>query len=244
MKMVALRFHLHPLALEDALRSHNQRAKAESYTGHYFISVPLFFVEYENESEGTVAAGESQRTTLSASFRRLLACCQRQRMTSEPNTDTKGGLKQKQAKVSRIGSETTSIFVSMPTGKTVITFNKLNKKKGVNLNSGERHLTELTDSWSRVKDDLKKSYSKLRQYNGQYLCYSLLYQVVDVIGPVVKKMRHAISDEMQVLRDLKYRNMTKIHTFRDDLKSMARKLKPVRNLLIHVIEDETISPGP
>jgi hypothetical protein len=72
----------------------------------------------------------------------------------------------------------------------------------------------------------------------------LLYQVVDVIGPVVKKMRHAISDEMQVLRDLKYRNMTKIHTFRDDLKSMARKLKPVRNLLIHVIEDETISPGP
>jgi Mg2+ and Co2+ transporter CorA len=33
MKMVALKYRLHPLALEDALEAENQRPKAESYAG-------------------------------------------------------------------------------------------------------------------------------------------------------------------------------------------------------------------
>lgn len=57
----------------------------------------------------------------------------------------------------------------MPLGETVISFN----------NSGA-----LPRCWDRTQNELKKGYSKLRQYDGQYLAYSLLDQAVDLIGQV------------------------------------------------------------
>jgi phage regulator Rha-like protein len=208
--------------------------------------VPLFHVEYEDPTGDELANGESQsrRTNLAHSFRRMREYWQLKSSASKANIGTNGAPGQTRPKICGIGYNMTSIFVTMPTGKTVITFNKQKTKKVDELESEDHHHTQSTDSWSRVKDDLEKSYSKLRQYDGQYLCYSLLYQAVDVIGPVVKEIRHGINDEKRTLRDLKYRNMRRIHILRDALKSMARKLKPVRNLLVHVIEDKTISPGP
>jgi Mg2+ and Co2+ transporter CorA len=95
-----------------------------------------------------------------------------------------------------------------------------------------------------VQGELKKSYSKLRQYDGQYLAYSLLDQAVDMLGPIVKEIGKAVDDEKQALRERSYKDMGHIHRLRDELKNMSRKLKPFKNLLMHVIEDKAISPGP
>lgn len=222
MKMVALRFHLHPLALEDSLKRHNQLAKAESYTGHYFIVVPVFYLEYEEN------VGVSSQPQTGTWWKK---CCQR--VAKAPSADAKKDATEDRPRVSGIGLQMTSIFVTMPTGKTVITFNK---------QSGDHK--PVADCWSRVQSELEKSYSKLRQFDGQYLCYSLLDQAVHAIGPIVKEVGDAITEEKKALRMRNYKDMRRIHTLRDELKSMARKLKPVKNLFMHVIEDKTISSGP
>lgn len=227
MKMVALRFHLHPLSLEDSLKSHNQLAKAESYTGHYFIVVPVFYLEYEEKNKDGSVGGASQPQT-GTWWKKCW-----QRVTKAPGASAKKDATEDRPRVSGIGLQMTSIFVTMPTGKTVITFNR---------QSG-RH-KPVADCWSRVQSELEKSYSKLRQFDGQYLCYSLLDQAVHAIGPVVKETGDAIVEEKKVLRMRNYKDMRRIHTLRDELKLMVRKLKPVKNLLMHVIEDEAISPGP
>ncbi|KAL3908609.1 MAG: hypothetical protein SGILL_008420 [Bacillariaceae sp.] len=247
MKMTALRFRLHPLALEDALDCENQRPKAESYSSHYFIMVPLFYLEYEDVDDVVVGlnGNVSRRHRFTAAWRRW-------RRRSKPNKvaagDTGKTVGEDSAvhnhRISSIGLQMTSIFVTMPTGKTVITFNKQNRKKDVEVQIDSRHHAPLNDCWKRVQGELKKSYSKLRQYDGQYLAYSLLDQAVDMIGPIVKEIGKAVDDEKQALRERNYKDMGQIHRLRDELKGMSRKLKPFKSLLLHVIEDKAISPGP
>jgi Mg2+ and Co2+ transporter CorA len=148
------------------------------------------------------------------------------------------------SKIKRIGAQMTSVFVTIPIAKTVITFSDENRDGKLVLEIDGQHRTSLADCWSRVQDELKKSYSKLRQYDGQYLAYSLLDQAVDMIGPVISKLRKAIHLEKTELPKQQYKNMDYIHLLGNELKRMRNKLKPFMRLLVHVIEDDTILPGP
>jgi Mg2+ and Co2+ transporter CorA len=124
MKMTALRFRLHPLALEDALDCENQRPKAESYSSHYFIMVPLFYLEYEDEVMVGFDGQVSKRRNISAAWRRWRRRSKQSGIAARVKGKTESMPAQENKRVSGIGFQMTSIFVTMPTGKTVITFNK------------------------------------------------------------------------------------------------------------------------
>mmetsp|Transcript_42815 Transcript_42815/g.103353 ORF Transcript_42815/g.103353 Transcript_42815/m.103353 type:complete len:267 (+) Transcript_42815:1426-2226(+) len=205
--------------------------------------IPLFYLELEDGTD------EQTNRTKSGIFGRFTAWWNGKKNSSTSFEDDSGksrfrrdfdteveedyfsdvGWDPTQKRIKKIGVQMTSVFVTMPLGETLISFN----------NSGS-----LSRCWDRTKNELKKSYSKLRQYDGQYLAYSLLDQAVDIIGPIIKSIRYAIRTEQQHLEKTQYQDLVYMHRLRENLKRMFNKLKPFIRLLEHIIEDETISPGP
>ncbi len=225
MKMMALKYRLHPLALEDALERADHRPKADSYDGHYFIMVPVFFLK-----EQKVDVTRTKREKLS--FYRKLFEGNRKYLseTSSAVTDDSTSTEEEEENESNlIGVHMTSIFVTRPNGKTVITFNNDQNNDGL--------------CWQKLQEELKKDYSKLRQYDGQYFAYRLLDEAVDKIGVIVKKLKGVIKAEKKALIRDHYRDLEHIHSLKQEMYSMHRKFKPFLRLLVHVIEDDSFSPG-
>ena len=122
-----------------------------------------------------------------------------------------------------------SMFVITPADDTIITY--------VYQDSGEEHL------WQRVQQDLELSYSKLRQYDAQYLAYALLDEAVDAIDPIVASVRSEVVEERELLRSTHFDSLDRIHQLKTQLNKVSQKLKPFMRLLTHVIEDDAISSG-
>jgi len=218
MKMMAVKYRLHPLALEDALNQTNQRSKADTYPGHYFIMIPVFYLKQaEKDTDTEVVDAQIKKTTKKASSS-WRGCFDRKKLNIFADEE----------EVPKIGIHMTSIFITKPHGNTVITFNNEQCDD---------------DCWKSVRNELKKSYSKLRQYDGQYLAYSLLDQSVDKIGPIIKTITAAIQKESKILQEKGYNKLDRIHQMKDELKSMSRRMKPFLKLLVHVIEDDSFSAG-
>jgi Mg2+ and Co2+ transporter CorA len=135
-----------------------------------------------------------------------------------------------------------SIFVNVPTNDTIITFTTGGKEASSDSNNNDNDDGPIP--WQlRVQKELEKSYSKLRQYDAQYLVYALLDQAVDLIVPLVSAFRQEIDLQRTWLRQDHYRNLQPIHSIHRELEKVGRKLKPFLRLLTHVIEDDAISPG-
>ena len=122
----------------------------------------------------------------------------------------------------------TSIFISKPYWNTVITFN--------NENSSE-------ENWSGLRTELEKSYSRLRQYDGQILVYSLLDRTVNQIGPLIQTLKKVIKAEKKIIAEERYKNMDSIHSLERELSAMSRRLKPYLRVVLHLIEDDSFGPA-
>lgn len=132
-------------------------------------------------------------------------------------------------RISSIHAHMASMFVKTPANDTMITY--------VYGDSVEENV------WLRVQQDLELSYSKLRQYDAQYLVYALLDEAVDAIEPVIAKVRAEIEEERERLRTAHFDSLDRIHHLKSELNKVSQKLKPFMRLLTHVIEDDAISPG-
>jgi Mg2+ and Co2+ transporter CorA len=228
MKMIALKYRLHPLALQDALEHTDHRPKADSYDLHYFIMVPVFsLIRGKNSERVQDVEKQTKRTFFNRLFHtpktKTYAKNYDAATNDEKSIDSDDGTEN-----NLIGVHMTSIFITKPNGRTVITFNnELNEDK----------------CWYKLQGELKKDYSKLRQYDGQYLAYRLLDEAVDKIGAIVKKLKSVVKKEKKSLANHNYRDLDRIHSLKQEMKSMSRKFKPFLRLLVHVIEDDSFSPG-
>mmetsp|Transcript_5785 Transcript_5785/g.14443 ORF Transcript_5785/g.14443 Transcript_5785/m.14443 type:complete len:335 (+) Transcript_5785:834-1838(+) len=229
MKMVALKYRLHPLAIEDALERTDHKPKADSYDGHYFIMVPVFQLNKEEMRNGTPVA---EQHTNRAWYNRLFNTQRHSTDKKDDNSvlddemsideETDSSLDKK-----FIGVHMTSIFITKPGGRTVITFN--------NERSDER-------PWCILQSELKKEYSKVRQYDGQHLAYRILDVAVDIIGEIVVKLKTIVRKETKSVAKEHYRDLNRIDSLKDQMHSMNRKFKSFERLLKHVIEDDSFSP--
>ena len=229
MKMVALKYRLHPLALEDALERTDHRPKADSYDGHYFIMVPVFQLnEAENSNKPPDAGHQKKRSWSNRPFNSqehgTIEHNDTMMSDDEISTDEETDIHSENY---FIGVQMTSIFITKPGGRTVITFND-ERKEG--------------RPWWRLQGELKKEYSKLRQYDGQHLAYRLLDVAEDKIGEIVIKLKTIVRKEMRSVVNDKYRDLNRIHSLKHQMLSMNRKFKSFERLLKHVIEDDSFSP--
>ena len=204
MNRLAVKYRLHPLAVEDSLSS-VQRPKAELYANlHYFLMFPVFCIERVH----VLPAASSPRT---------------RKHEKQPIADQSAQI--------QVRVQMTSIFVTVPKSNTIITFTNGAAANDMNM------------VWVRVQNSLQKSYSKLRQYDGQYLTYALLDSAVDLLGSDVETLRETVLVESQLLRQDNYKSLGRVHHVRGEIEKVVRKLKPFMRMLVHVIEDDAISPG-
>ena len=162
LQRLAVKYHLHPLAVEDALED-NHRPKVEQYSTHYAVFLPIMSLVEEEEDEEEEDEDGGRRTSEgigSADFWQNKCsgggcCCCRRRGRGRDSS---------MRSIPRTSVDMVTIFVNVPYNDTLITFRK----------SGQQRGDDTNDMWKRVQNNLNKVYSKLRQYDSQYLLYGML----------------------------------------------------------------------
>ena len=132
----------------------------------------------------------------------------------------------------RISYEIISIFVNVPFNNTLITFQRrqIDDCKGCQFTS--------------LRNQIKKSYSKLRQYSAQYLCYAILDMAVDRLPDIADRVARCISEERDRQRTNGYDDtLHKVEAIKENLRNTLRQIKPFLRVLNHVIQDDNIVPG-
>ena len=225
LKRLAVKYVLHPLSLEDAMESaYEQRAKVDFYSNHFFISAPVYRV--------VVGPPKTRDTT----------------------ADGSGTLSQRRSSrrsVPRVKVDYISMFLSYPAFDTLITFHRLEEEGGEEdggTSSGEEviNLPGLPPAkrWSRIVGvQLEKSYSKLRQYDVQYLAYSILDALVARVAPIVRMYRKLINAERDRMVSLGAMDIFFVDDLKDQIEKMQRSLRTLMRLFKHIIEDSRICDG-
>jgi magnesium/cobalt transport protein CorA len=185
LQRLAVKYLLHPLAVEDALEE-NHRPKVDSFQTHHALLIPILSLSNDEDIN-------------------------------------------KERSVPRTKVDMVSIFVNIPRNDTIITFRKGKGKE--------------TDTWARLRKDLHKKYSKIRQHNAQYALYAMLDAAVDRIPPLVKEIGETFDEERKWLVAHEYVHVDRIASIREEILRMVRQLKPFQRVLTHVIEDDAICTG-
>ena len=222
MKKIAAKYTIHPLALEDALSS-AIRPKAEVFSGHYLIIFPVFSLD-------TDGVAMKPNTALSQLPNNICDCCCLSFFPFNRFCKKRPRRFSTRPQVSNVTVECVSIFVNIPKNDTIITFN----------NNGTSDTRR--DYWDRVKRELAKGYSKLRQYNAQYLTYALLDLAADHLLPILSIFRQELVRERKYLKKDNYKSLSRVYQLQKELEKIRKHIKPFTRLLIHVIEDDTITP--
>ena len=203
LQRLAVKYLLHPLAIEDALFSADHRPKVEVFSSHYFLQIPFFTLVVDGGGADEVN-GNSRDTS---------------------SGELKTG-------AFRISYEIISIFVNVPFNNTLITFQRrqIDDCKGCQFTS--------------LRNQIKKSYSKLRQYSAQYLCYAILDMAVDRLPDIADRVARCISEERDRQRTNGYDDtLHKVEAIKENLRNTLRQIKPFLRVLNHVIQDDNIVPG-
>lgn len=97
-------------------------------------------------------------------------------------------------------------------------------------------------SWHHtVQDRLRKSYTKLREEDGQFLAYSILDALVDSVVPVVTAYRRALRKERARIRAADYgRDLHTLALLKSDVEKLAHISKPLNRVVNHIIDDDRI----
>lgn len=217
LQRLAVKYMLHPLAIEDALLSGDHRPKVEVFSSHYFLQIPFFHLVTDEHSLPIHDDG----------LRRRGAHSGRRNIESSSELDQIDD-----SKPLRIEYEVVSIFVNVPLNDTLITFQR----------NPIGHVGAC--QFNRIKSEIKKSYSKLRQYSAQYLCYAILDMAVDRLPQIAQRIGEYIDNERKRLRANGFNDgLYKVEEIKENLRKTMRQIKPFIRVLNHVIQDDKIVPG-
>ena len=96
------------------------------------------------------------------------------------------------------------------------------------------------DVFNPLRERLKLATSKARQRSADYLCYSMLDQIVDNYFLVMEKLGDRIELlEEEVIRSSNKRSLAKINQLRKELIVLKRNTVPVRDLIGGILRSES-----
>mmetsp|Transcript_15507 Transcript_15507/g.19902 ORF Transcript_15507/g.19902 Transcript_15507/m.19902 type:complete len:210 (-) Transcript_15507:1493-2122(-) len=91
--------------------------------------------------------------------------------------------------------------------------------------------------------ELAKSYSKLRQYDVEYLSYLIIDKIVDHLSTVINLIWNHFSKLRKLSRSIGILDPNYVHNIKTATMSIRRKVKPFRKVLLHIIADNGIAQG-
>ncbi|RLN90418.1 hypothetical protein BBJ28_00023710, partial [Nothophytophthora sp. Chile5] len=230
LKRLAIKYRLHPLAIEDTIDGH-ERPKFDRYDGHLFLVFPVLRMQV------------SQGKGLPVQRKRL-----RNRLYSCTHSDSKGG----SALPSFVGKERRSSFHMSMTADTVSTSGEEESEDPLKLWIEHVFIfivdndTVITvkdggdnDIWLELNRRLAVPYSKLRHNGAKFLVYAVLDVIVDQVTNVVDSITDCLIElEDQLDQERHHFELRSLRHLKNELFRLPRLLKPAREVLKNLIESK------
>jgi len=230
LKCLAIKYRLHPLALEDCLKdSAKTRAKLDRYDAHMFLAFPILFLVYEEEDRGE----EDRRPSIysfsprTGPLRRI-----RSRSRSHSAAGRYGSMASRSAAteplIQRKSKSTRKVssgdgFLPRDHAIPISPENQNRRRRRsrgfVSVPQVEKHNVyiflsrpdlkttisvvdeDCQDIFQRVRRELDVAYSRLRTHDGMYLVYTMLDTIVDSYTPLMNELEDIIEVLSDQVRD-------------------------------------------
>lgn len=216
LKRLAIKYRLHPLAIEDTIEGH-ERPKFDRYDGHLFLVFPVLRMQLMSGKGPTLERKHSRlfsdvRTALPTFVRRVPF----HRNTSASTDDTEDDEDPLKLWIEHV-------FIFVVDNDTVITV-----KDG-----GD------SDIWTELNRRLAVPYSKLRHNDAKFLVYSVLDVIVDQVTSVVDSITECLIELENQLEQERHRfELRSLRLLKNELFRLPRLLKPAREVLKNIIESK------
>ena len=205
MRRLAIKYRLHPLALEDVLQGERQRPKLELYEEHYFVVVPLIF-----------PVDKAKILQYARLYRKAMFEKAKLSHFKHHDSDQVGSvtdLNRKLEDLRNIVSEPQQVSIYV-LDDTVITVQET--PSGI---------------WDIIKGRLRESYSKLRNGDATFLLYSLLDIIVDEISPIMNAYgARLMLLELQLTKQWSVFEIEQVQLVARQLTGLQRTVKPLEKL--------------
>ncbi|KAJ0404471.1 hypothetical protein P43SY_008791 [Pythium insidiosum] len=220
LKRLAIKYRLHPLAVEDTLEMH-ERPKVDRYDDHLFIVFPVLRMEMMEEASQT---GKRKRLR-SHSMSKFLSMDFGSSKQSTIGSDPGGAYDDDPFK---LWIEHVALFVVGE--NTVITVKDGDESR----------------IWGELNRRLTIPYSKLRHNDAKFLTYAVLDVIVDQITHVIDTITESLMELEDELERLKHHfDIGRLRFLKNELFRLPRLLKPAREVLKSLIEikdfDDTVT---
>ncbi|GMF20993.1 unnamed protein product [Phytophthora fragariaefolia] len=225
LKRLAIKYRLHPLAIEDTIEGH-ERPKFDRYDGHLFLVFPVLRLQLmpdkglplqrkRNRLYSSTHASDSRGTPLPTFGKERRASLHRNMsFTTEDTTDD-------DEDPLKVWIE--HVFIFVVDNDTVITV-----KDG-----GD------SDIWTELNRRLAVPYSKLRHNDANFLVYSVLDVIVDQVTNVVDSITECLIELENQLDQERHRfELRSLRLLKNELFRLPRLLKPAREVLKNIIESK------
>jgi magnesium/cobalt transport protein CorA len=263
LKRLAIKYRLHPLAIEDTLEMH-ERPKFDRYENHLFLVFPVLRMELFGNDRDSVSSRnglararsftQSMSTALAKQLERHTSFRQRRSPTAAM-TSVNTNSPHLRRRTSSIGSDRAS-----------------RKSRGRRANStdfdggsdsdddddddpfrlwiehvaifivGDNTVISVKNEdgsaiWQELTRRLAIPYSKLRHNNANFLVYAALDVIVDQVTTVVDTISDSLMELEDELEEQKHKfDVARLRFLKNELFRLPRLLKPAREVLKNLIE--------
>eukprot|EP01060_Flectonema_neradi_P013906 TRINITY_DN20623_c0_g1_i1.p1 TRINITY_DN20623_c0_g1~~TRINITY_DN20623_c0_g1_i1.p1 ORF type:complete len:782 (+),score=113.64 TRINITY_DN20623_c0_g1_i1:167-2512(+) len=204
---LAVKYHLHPLAVEDALEIEKQPSKLDKHGYHYFIALQMAHLV------STV--------------------------TSSQEDDDE----QEPPPVKYVQSHFGMFVAGLPLFDTVISFVKYSEESLRLLHAPETE-PHISDIWKGLRESICSPNFKVREFQSDFLVFTIIDRCVDCYIPVVGAYRNRLAFFQMRVRHrsgLHSSQLEEISHIRMNLVDLQRAVKPLRRVIIHIINDKDFS---
>mmetsp|Transcript_24647 Transcript_24647/g.76022 ORF Transcript_24647/g.76022 Transcript_24647/m.76022 type:complete len:499 (-) Transcript_24647:51-1547(-) len=130
--------------------------------------------------------------------------------------------------VPRVHTENVSIFVPLLKSETLVTYSP----------------ETVAPAWSRrVRSELSRSFTKLREEGAAFLAYRVLDAVLDSGAPAVATLRDAVAEQRAILRKSGFGDATvgpALRSLKADLEDLSRLVRPLLRVLGNLLADDDV----
>ncbi|OWZ24537.1 CorA Metal Ion Transporter [Phytophthora megakarya] len=216
LKRLAIKYRLHPLAIEDTIEGH-ERPKFDRYDGHLFLVFPVLRMKMADKGLPL----EHKRNRLFPEIHGTPLPTFVKRMSFHRNMSVSTDDTEEEEDPLKLWIE--HVFIFVIDNDTVITV-----KDG-----GD------SDIWAELNRRLAVSYSKLRHNDAKFLMYSVLDVIVDQVTSVVDSITECLIELENQLDQKGHRfELRSLRLIKNELFRLPRLLKPAREVLKNIIESK------
>lgn len=207
LKRLAIKYRLHPLAIEDTLEMH-ERPKFDRYEGHLFLVFPVLRMEMLQNRSFPIAKKRLRTRSVSNLLKIESGTATHMGNDTEASEDP-----------FKLWIEHVAIFIVG--NNTVITV-----KDG-----------DLSNTWQELNRRLNVPYSKLRHNDAKFLTYAVLDVIVDQVTNVIDSITESLMELEDELEKCKHHfDIGHLRFLKNELFRLPRLIKPAREVLKNLIE--------